>query len=206
MTLPDEEELLHERKQIRREERLLRKNFKKENSPMNPLKSELKKFIPEYLMPGNVGHWLEVTWDFFHPLSFDFGANPVWTPTTAITQSFNVSNDAAFIIKNIYRKTYAYSAASELSPLQINMRDRQSGRQLTDTPVPLQNIGNRHKGTHLPTGYMLLPNSFLDVTLSSWVTANTNATVGSGKIELVFEGYRMRVENQEKLYSTIFKK
>lgn len=169
-----------------------------------PLKSQLQKFLPQYLMPGNVGDWQEVSWPFWNSLTFDFGVNPTWTPTTSITQSFNVSNDAAFILTEIYHKTYAYGDAGSLAPLQVNMRDRQSGRQLTDIPVPLQNLGKRTHPTHFPTGYMLLPNSFLDVTINSWVTAATNMAIGSGKIELVFKGYRMRVENQEKLYSTIY--
>jgi hypothetical protein len=196
-------EELEERKQIRREERLFRKKLNKEQG-MNPLKEQLSKVVPHNLMPGNVGDWQEVTWFFSDKVLFDFGTNPVWGPNLAQTQSFSVSNDAAFLITHIYHKAYGYTEASELAPVQVKIVNRSSGQQITDTPIPLQNIGRRNKGTKFNNPFLVMPNSFIDVTMSSWLTANAAASVGDGRFEIAFSGFKTRIENADKLQQAVF--
>lgn len=167
------------------------------------LKSNLAQVIPPYMMPGNVGGYNKVTWPYWFQVNFDFGANPTWSPSTRQTQSFQVTQEAAFLLMAISRKSYGYSTASELAPLQVEIRDRQSSRQFNDRPIPLQMIGKKSRPSVLPTPLLVMPNAFLDVTASSWITGS-QATVGTGKLQLSFFGYRIRVEDADKVMSTIF--
>ena len=191
-----------ERKQIRRQERLNRKEYK---MAQQNLKGELAKSIPGYMMPGNVGSFTKVTWPFWYNVSFDFGANPSWSSNTRQTQSFQVSQEAAFLVSAISLKTHTYSTASALAPLQIELRDRQSTRQMNDRPIPLQMIGKRSHPTVLPTSMLLMPSAFFDVTMSSWLPVGLDqATTGNGKFQITFFGYRVRVEDADKVLSTVF--
>ncbi|MEO5348877.1 MAG: hypothetical protein H7836_04450 [Magnetococcus sp. YQC-3] len=192
-----------ERKQIRRTERLLRKEYNQ--MEQKNLKTELQKVIPPYMMPGNVGSFTKVTWPFWYNVSFDFGANPSWSSNTRQTQSFQVSQEAAFLLAAVSRKSYSYTTASELAPLQFEIRDRQSSRQLNDRPIPLQMIGKRSKPTILPTAMLIMPNAFLDVTMTSWLPSTvTQASTGTGKFQISFFGYRVRVEDADKVLSSVF--
>lgn len=192
-----------ERKQIRRNERLLRKEYNQMEK--NNLQDTLKKVIPPYMMPGNVGSYNKVTWPFWYNVNFDFGTDPTWTSSTKSTQSFQVSQEAAFLLMAISRKGYAYSTASELAPLQFEIRDRQSSRQLNDRAIPLQMIGKKSHPTVLPTAMLIMPNAFIDVNMSSWIPNGVSqASVGSGKLQLSFFGYRVRVEDADKVLSSVF--
>lgn len=170
---------------------------------MNPLRKHLEAFLPPYMIPGNVGDVNQVTWPFWEVVSFNFGTNPTWSPTTRQTQSFQVTQEAGFLLTSISRKSYGYDTSTDLAPLQFEIRDRQSSRQLNDRSIPIQMIGKRSLPTVLPTPMLLLPNAFVDITMTSWITASM-ATTGTGRIDLVFHGYRIRVEDQEKVLSTIF--
>jgi len=169
------------------------------------LQGELSKAIPAYLMPGNVGAYSKVTWPFWYSMNFDFGTNPTWTTNSRQTQSFQVSQEAAFLVSALSLKTYSYSTASALAPLQIELKDRQSTRQFNDRPIPMQMIGKRSKPTVLPTAMLLMPNAFFDVTISSWVPSGVSqATTGTGKFQVTFYGYRVRVEDADKILSSVF--
>ena len=167
------------------------------------LKSNLAQVIPAYMMPGNVGGYNKVTWPFWSQVNFDFGTNPTYSSSTRQTQSFQVTQEAALLLMSISRKSYGYSTSSELAPLQVEIRDRQSSRQFNDRPIPMQMIGKKSRPTVLPTPLLIMPNAFIDVTVSSWLTGS-QATVGSGKMQFSFYGYRIRVEDADKVMSTIF--
>lgn len=169
------------------------------------LKSNLSQVIPPYMMPGNVGGYNKVTWPFWFQVNFDFGTNPTWSSASRQTQSFQVTQEAALLLMAISRKSYGYDTASELSPTQVEIRDRQSSRQFNDRPIPMQMIGKKSRPSVLPTPMLVMPNAFIDVTMSSWLTSGiSQATVGKGKFQLSFFGYRVRVEDADKVLSTIF--
>lgn len=169
------------------------------------LKGELSKVIPSYMMPGNVGSYTKVTWPFFYQMNFDFGTNPSWTSNTRQTQSFQVSQEAALLLAAVSRKSYSYNTASEMAPLSIEIRDRQSSRQMNDRPIPMQAIGSRSRPTVLPTAMLIMPNAFIDVTMTSWIPSGvTQATTGTGKFQFCFFGYRIRVEDADKVLSSVF--
>lgn len=167
------------------------------------LKQHLKQILPPGMVPGNVGHMNEVMWPFFHSVTFDFGTNPTWSPSTVQTKTFQVTQEACLLLSKIYRKTYSYDTAGELAPLNVIFRDRQSSRQLMSNPVPIQMIGRKSLPTVMPTPYIIMPNGVFEVEMRSWVTVS-QATTGNGKHEFVFEGYRIRIEDQDKVLSTVF--
>lgn len=167
------------------------------------LAEHLKQVLPAHLLPGNVGNIDKVAWQFFFPVTFDFGLNPTYTTGTRQVQSFQVTNEAAFLLMAVGRKAWDNTIASDLAPLQIEIRDRQSSRQFNDRPIPIQNIGKKSRATKLPTPMLVSPNAFIDVTMTSWVQADM-VTAGIGKMELYFFGYRVRGEDMNKLYATIF--
>lgn len=167
------------------------------------LREKLAGFLPPYMVPGNVGHVSQVTWPFWEAVTFDFGTDPTYSSSTRQTQSFQVTQEAGLLVTQIARKSYVYSNAGELAPLQIEIRDRQSSRQFNDRPIPLQMIGRRGRPTVLPTPLLFMPNAFIDVTMSSWLTTSM-ATTGNGKIEMIIFGYRIRVGDENKVLSTVF--
>lgn len=169
------------------------------------LKDTLASILPSHLVPGNVGEYTQVTWPFWNQLDFDLGVNPSYTENTKQTQSFQNTQEAAFLLMAISRNHYGYDNASALAPLQIEIRDRQSSRQFNDKPIPLQMIGRRSHPTALSTPLLIMPNAHLDVQVTSFMpSGNTMATVGKGKFQLAFFGYRIRVEDSGKVLSSIF--
>lgn len=167
------------------------------------LKEQLAKVLPARLLPGNVGDLNEVTWPFWYTGTFDFGINPTYGPQTKSLQSFQVSNEAAFLLMAIGRKAWDNTNAGDLAPLQVEVRDRQSSRQFNDRPMTIQNIGKKSRKSILPTPMLIQQNAFMDITVTSWLPA-AMTTVGNGKHEIYFFGYRIRGEDIKKAYSTIF--
>lgn len=194
------EQILNERKEIRARERAFRREFNKGDNMglMDSINN-----LPARMRPSNVGNIDKVTWPFYFTLTFDFGTNPTYGPNTKQVQSFQVSNEAAYLLRIIGRKPWDSTNASDLAPLQIELRDRQSSRQFNDRPIPLQNIGKKFLPSELSTPMILAPNAFFEVTMTSWLLAN-QASVGIGKHEIYFSGYRIRAEDMKKTYSAIF--
>lgn len=170
---------------------------------MSGLKQHLQNILPPNMMPGNVGNINQVMWPFYDSLTIDFGTNPTWSPSTRQSASFQVTQEACLLLSKVYRKAYDYTTAGELAPLQLTFRDRQSSRQLNDRPIPLQMIGKKSFPTVIPTPYIIMPNGNFEVEMTSWITAS-QATTGNGKHDFIFEGYRIRIEDQDKVLSTIF--
>jgi hypothetical protein len=202
-----------ERKQIRRKEKQMRKEYKMakqmsvgalEGDPKS-LINQLKRFLPEHLIPSNIGGYDRVAWPFWFSVDFDFGSNPTITNASRQTKNFQVTQEAGFLMMAIFRKSYEYGTSGELGPWNIEVRDRQSSRQFNDRPIPMQMIGKKSRPTILPTPMMISPNAFIDVTMSSWLPDGVSqATTGSGKHQFTFFGYRTRVENTEQLMSLIY--
>jgi hypothetical protein len=190
-----------DKKDIRRIERQWRKENKR--SREMGLREKLASFLPPYMVPGNVGHINQVTWPFWETVKFNFGANPTWSSSTKQVQSFQVTQEAAWLVTAISRKSYSYDTAGELAPLQLIITDRQSSRQFNDRPIPLQIIGKRSRSTILPTPLLFMPNAFIDITMTSWVT-NTMTTTGQGSHDITLFGYRIRVGDEKAVLSTVF--
>lgn len=169
------------------------------------LRDTLKSILPQRLLPGNVGKLAEVQWPFFYEINFDLGNTPVIDSSTRQLRSFQVSQEAAFLLMGIERKSYSYDKGNELAPLQIEIRDRQSSRVLSDRPIPVQMFGKKSLMSVMPTPFLMMPTDFMDVTLSSWLTAPLTQTgTGSGKMGFMFFGYRVRVDQQGQVLNAMF--
>lgn len=201
---------------LERQFRRFYKQFKKKGISMSDgtfpyrtpganLKQELIQKLPAYLMPGNVGELNSVSWPFFFSLEFDFGDDPTLDLNTRQTQNFRVDQEAAFIWNTLFLGANNYATAGYLGPYQITIRDRQSSRQLNDAPLPLQMIGTKSNPSVLPTPFLIMPSALIDTEMSSWLPAGVSMnTSGSSKIQLTFGGYRVRIQDAQKVLSTIY--
>ena len=196
--------LLDERRELRRDEKTRRREFKKEVSTMG-MQEELKAKLPARLVPGNVGTYQTVRWPYIFNLVFDFGDSPVLNVNTAQTQSFQVPNEAAFLLYAIYRKSWNYDVSGELGPYQMTFRDRQSSRQFNDNPVPIQVIGKRSKPFIFPIPFLIMPNANFDVLMTSFSETNM-PTVGASTMDFAFAGRRIRVGDIPNVMNQIFGK
>lgn len=157
------------------------------------------------LMPGNVGGMNTVVWPFWFSLDFDFGDNPtIQAPGTQQRQSFQVSQEAAFLLMAVGRVANSYDTAGELGPWQVTFTDRQSSRQFNDSAIPIQMIGKRSLPSVLPTPLLLMPNAFFDVTMNTWQTSPQTLT-GSSKHSFTFFGYRVRIQDAQAVMNSIFR-
>lgn len=170
----------------------------------NELEALLSNSLPSFLMPGNVGDLTRVRWNYWQTVNFDFGTNPIYGPNTRQTQSFQVTQEAGLLLMAIGRDSQSYTNAGDLAPLQIDIKDRQSSRQFNDRPIPIQNIGKKFKPMILASPMLIMPNAFLDFTISSWVPADMQST-GLGKFSFVAYGLRMRLDDPQAVLSTITK-
>ena len=200
--MSDDSRTLAERREIRRQERANRRAFKRGKMD---LKQELARKLPVNLMPGNVGDLAKVAWPFWFQANFVFGVTPTWSAATNQTQSFQVTQEAAFLMMGLYRDSFSYSTAGELAPLLLQIRDRQSSRLFMDKPMPWQTIGKKSRPSVFQTPMLVMPNAFIDVTLTSFAT-NQVAAAGSTKQQISFFGYRVRVEDADKVLSSVFGK
>lgn len=172
---------------------------------METLQQELLRKLPLDMQPGNVGNLRKVTWNYWFNLNIEVGSDPTWSNTSKYTGQFQVDADAAFLLLWIARKSYSDGTAGENAPIQLVLKDTQSSRQFMEPnyPLPLQSIGTKSRPTILPTPFLLLPAAVLQAEITSWVPA-PQATVGDGNIQLTFFGYRIRMDNPEKIFSTVY--
>ena len=173
----------------------------------NALENSLKSFLPGHLVPGNVGSLNTVTWPFWFKTDHDFGAIVAITSETRNTASFQVSQESGFLLMAISRTATVNNASGAKGPWTVEIRDRQSSRQFNDTPVPFQMLGTRSCPTLLPTPMLIMPNAFIDVTMSTWLSPGVSQPVpvpNQSKFQIVFHGQRVRVEDADTVLSNIF--
>ncbi len=180
------------RKQIRRLERQVRRE--EERNPMKNLYDILKDKLPSHLMPGNIGQLGQVMWPFEYTMTFDFSADAGWSPQTNQSQSFQVDQEASFIMTGISWNASDYSVAGSLAPLQVEFQDVQSRRFLQDVPIPLQALGRKQYITKLAVPFIISPNGRFQATMSSFVPA-AQAVAGQKIVRLTFHGVRTRTEH-----------
>lgn len=172
---------------------------------VSKLSAFLKKTLPNHLRPTNVGNLHGVQWWFLQTAFFDFGVDPTLTINSEVTSSFQVTQEAAFIMMAISWAPESSTTSGLLGPYTIKkISDRQSSRQFNDAPIPLQMIGTRSLPTVLPTPMVIMPNAFVDITMGTWLAAGQSQdTVGSGYHQLLFHGYKTRVEDVDQVLSLV---
>lgn len=176
----------------------------------NTLSNSMNQFLPQNLVPKNVGHIDKVAWPFYYTVDFDLSLTPDWpnlTSSTRLTSSFQVSQEAAFLMMGLIRHADDYSDSGDLGPLAIELRDRQSSRFFNDSPIPIQMIGQRGYVTYLAQPMLILPNAFFEITLTTTIDDGVvqNTQPGAnGKNTFTMYGYRTRVEDAHNVLSSIY--
>jgi len=195
---------------LRREERnVIARNKYLQMQPMisqeGGLKANLQRVIPTHLMPVNLGELDEIMQPYHFRVSFDFGTDPQWTPTTNLKDTFQVSQNMGFLMVAISRSWKSSEWAGYKAPLKIDyIRDAQTTRQFNNNnPIMLNNIGYRGKPTMMDIPIYFTPNSVVEVSLSSFVNENWNTT-GNGYQELMIEGYQIHEKNVEAVLNAIY--
>lgn len=170
------------------------------------LKKNLLDILPPHLVPQNVGNINQVAWPFYQNFNFDMGTAPTINKDTRMTNTFQVTQEAAFLFMAISRYCSVYDGAGSLAPLQVELRDNQSARMFNSSPIPIQQIGKQGLPTILPTPMLLMPNAQFEMTLSSWLTGD-DEVVGEDlqyKHQFTLFGYKMRIPDAENVLGTIF--
>lgn len=193
---------------IKDKEARLRQKYLTNDSAKN-MEANLNSSLPSYLAPGNVGDINRVIWPFYFTTQ-DTG--PI-APGTTVRTSINVTQEAAFtwmsFMKTVYlhdtgtnTQTYidpdAASNASLAPGLGFTIRDAQSQREFFGGFVDLDTVGNPRFPSTLPSPMLVIPNGVLEVTFTNKHATNYYVP------RLSFFGYRMRIENQQELLSTIY--
>lgn len=188
-----------------KEDRLRQKYLK--NEDVKNLQANLNSSLPSYLAPGNVGDINRVIWPFYFSTPF---VNPI-APGTTVRTSINVTQEAAFTWMSYMKAVYLYDAGeltyidpdnsdqSSLAPgLAFTIRDAQSQREFFGGFVDLDTVGNPRFPSTLPSPMMVIPNGVLEVTFTNKHATNYYVP------RMSFFGYRMRIENQQELLSTVY--
>ncbi len=189
--------------------RALSKQAQVGNESPRSLEHNLKRILPAHLYPGNVGKLDAVAWPFYYSVNFDFGTNPTLSNTTRAVQGFQVTQEAAFLLLGItFNFQDQQSEAGFLGPYTLEIRDRQSSRQLNDEPIPIQTMGTNSVPTKLPTPFLVMPNANVDLIVSTWLTAADGnlVTVGESALQFSLSGLRIRIDKARNVLSTVFSK
>lgn len=177
--------------------------------PGNSVKALRDSFLgnlPTHMVPGNVGGINEVTWPFLFQINLDLGDDPSIVDSSFTKGSFQVDQEAAFLMMSICRShstNAAGQSATITAPLQVEIIDRQSSRRFNNAPMPLQMIGQNSLPSIMPTPMYVMPNAFIDFVVNGIPTVAQDFS-GSGLFQLSFFGYRIRTEDAGKVLSTIF--
>ena len=169
------------------------------------LKTNLQRVIPSHLMPVNVGQLDEIMQPYHFRVSFDFGTDPEFTPTTNLKDTFQVSQNMGFLMIGMSRTWKSAEWAGFKAPLQIDyIRDAQTTRQFNNVnPIMLNNIGYRGLPTMMDIPVYFTPNSVVEVSMSSFVNKDWQTT-GNGYQEIMIEGYQIHEKNVQAVLDAIY--
>lgn len=213
--LPDKQKLIEDiklmqgvRKRLRQEERFLKDQEHAVSKAMpvlgrKDIASNLSRILPSHLVPTNTGSLKSILQPYFQEITFELGPDLVLTPNFHEEKSFQVTQEAAFLLTGISRAWRDGGPAGHGLPLELNIKDNQSTRQFNDNPIPLQHIGSKSNPTQFPVPLLLLPNASVSITLKSWIEQNMTFT-GDNYVELAFMGYRIPIEDTDYLLDELF--
>lgn len=169
------------------------------------LESNLKIALPRNMEPKNIGRLAGVMWDYWFPLSFDFGVDPTYDKNSNSKQHTQVNQEAGFLLTGIGRATPNLDGSSFGAPLGVTIRDLQSTRQFNDKPIPVQFIGDRGEQTKFSTPLLIRPNANIEVEVSSLLNEGESMSfVGASSFEIILFGIRVRDFNDPRVLTSIF--
>lgn len=201
------------KRQLRNREHSIKAREQNLNEPsqfqynnLKQFKSDMASGLAAHMVPSNVGALNEVAWPFYFQASVDFGTDPSVSSSNRKKGFFQVDQEAGFLLMSIsimHMVNTSGQTATRLAPLQVDFIDRQSTRRFNSSPVPIQNIGDNSNPLVFPTPMLIMPNAFFDIEVSG-LNETAQAKTGSGLMQFSFFGYRTRIENAQKVLSTIF--
>lgn len=183
------------------------------------LHQAMATFLPQQLVPQNVGGLNTVAWQFQFTTDFDLKTTKPWIDQVAATgngaissftrqtQSFQVTQEAAFLMMGIMRHANDYNDAGDLGPLTFEFRDAQSSRFFNNEPTPIQMFGQKGYMQYMAVPMILMPNAKFEITLGCNLDEGVTQQVpadASGVHRCTMMGYRVRVADAEKVLSSIF--
>jgi hypothetical protein len=169
------------------------------------LESNLKIAIPRNMAPKNIGNLAGVMWDFWFPLSFDFGVDPTYDSTTRQAKKTQVTQEAGFLLTGMIRSNPNLDGVSFGAPLGVTIRDLQSTRQFNDKPIPVQFIGDRGKPTMFQTPLLIRPNANIEIEVSSLLNVGESIEyTGASSFDITLRGIRVRDFNDPRVLTSIF--
>lgn len=167
--------------------------------------SNLAKILPPHVSPKNIGSFDSLMWDFFYPVAFDFGTDPVFNKNTRMSQSFRVNQEGSFLLCGISRIYQSKGNAGKGAPLVMSIMANQMDKRYNDAPFPIQNIGTNGNPLEFPVPMLVGKNTTVSIDLTSILTGIEEVeAIGDGYHEFCFYGMKVRNEEDLKLIQTIF--
>jgi hypothetical protein len=212
-------DLQDQKPQIRKQERMLDRQegfgslegISNSNTPQENLLEFLKSFMPEELIPTNVGKLENVLWPFHYEVDFSdaddamFGNNPTYTRYARVGKNFKTLQDSAFLLIGMSRNFNTHGSAGKGAPLEVTLKDSQSARQLNNEPFNVQFMGANSVMTKFPAPYFVSPTGTMRVELSTFIENNVTL-VGDGSQFFTFYGYEVRSAELENVLTNIYTK
>jgi len=159
--------------------------------------AHLKKVLPDFLIPSNIGKLNQNSWGFWEAVDFDFGDDPTLQPgAIRQTQSYFVTADSGFLMLALSWNPESMTTSGLLGPWNVEVRDRQSSRVFNSGPIPLQILGRRGLPTVFPIPMYFNPSAYVEFTMDTHAIAPApyQQTQGSGKHQIMCYGFRIRPE------------
>jgi len=190
---------------IAQREAQLRQGGMQNNGPED-IANNLRKVLPGFLVPGNIGDINRVIWQFQFPTEFvEIG------PNQNIRTGFTVTQESGFVlmdyVKTVYLRTFGPDNAVYIDPstqpyddwgLKFVYSDPQSNRSFFNLPLQFQHLGDPRFPSVLPTPRLLLPNSTFEATITNEDAAKTFI------VAITARGYRVRLDNANNIISTVY--
>lgn len=167
------------------------------------------------IQPGNIGDINRVIWPFAFQFQSGNGVVVDIAPGQSQLLSFTVTQEAGFLMRQISHSTFRLNGAdyeyidpfyfdeSANSPngLTFTMQDAVSSRLYTGSlngrsVQEISDLGNANFPTIYPSTVFLLPNQTMLMNL-------TNSGVDTYRSFITVWGYRIRVEDAQKILSTV---
>ena len=176
------------------------------------LSRNMKRVLPSYLMPGNIGDVNRVIWPFYFTATTQELPAAVGGTASQGTGTITVTQEAAFVVmqlsKVVFRRVagppveYEYvdptdSNATNTPGLSMVIQDSQSRRVFMNNPIDFEHIGGPEFPWELPTPILFLPNSTIQLQYF-----NSNAAETYVPWVTLF-GYRVRMEDASQILSLV---
>lgn len=183
------------------------------------LHNAMASFLPKGTVPTNVGQLNKVAWQFQYTVDFDLKQTQPWiesvanvgvgaiTNMTKQISSFQVTQEAAFLMMGIMRHANDYSDAGDLGSLTFEFRDAQSSRYFNNEPTPLQMFGQKGYMQYMAVPMIIMPNAKMEIHLGCNLDQGVTQLVdgsASGIHRCTMFGYRIRIQDADKVLSSIF--